>query len=839
MSPKQVFLLQILAIAAIALLLDAALLQQMRSRQANDARLETSLQVAALRARIEKEITANLLLLHGAASFIAATGELSPDAFATYAGEAMRGDNLLRNLGAAPDFVMTYVYPEQGNSEILGVDYRDLPGQWEQARLARETGRMVVAGPLQLVQGGVGLVGRAPVYVEQDGQRGFWGIVSAVMDMDRLFKKVGLEELVNLDVALRGVDGKGPRGDVFLGDAGLFAPDARAVTMPVSFPSGSWQIAARPSRGWSPGLASFLPVHAALLLLSLAAVMAAWKSMQHRSALQRSQEGLKEAQRIAHLGSWELRVASGKLWWSDETYKIFGLAKDTFTPTLQGFMDMVHPEDRALVEAVFKQSLQDRTPYSVDHRILKPDGAVRYVQERGHSDYDAAGAPVRSLGTVQDITNRKATEEALRASEEQLRAMSEASYDALIMIDSQDTVLFWSKAATRMFGWTREEAMGSKLHQLVALVEHQEAANQGLAEFARDGSGMVMNSVMEFQARRKNGELFPVERSVSAFKSGGKYYAVGNLRDITRRKAAEQQLQSYAQRMALASEAGGVGIWEWNVLRNELTWDARMYELYDISRDGFSGLYETWKGRVHPDDIAEAEQGLQTALQSAGDWQSEFRVLLPNGEVRHIHAAARAHANSQGQVERIIGINRDISQRKRAQEQLLHMATTDSLTGISNRRQFMELTSREIEVSRRRGRPLSLILFDADRFKLVNDTYGHGVGDEVLKVIAATARRSLRSVDILGRLGGEEFAAALPETPLIEAVEVAERLRLAIAAATVPDSKGQALQFTVSLGVALLMPGHKDVDSLLRDADEALYEAKATGRNRVVVSSTA
>ncbi|MES9996527.1 diguanylate cyclase [Desulfovibrio aminophilus] len=168
--------------------------------------------------------------------------------------------------------------------------------------------------------------------------------------------------------------------------------------------------------------------------------------------------------------------------------------------------------------------------------------------------------------------------------------------------------------------------------------------------------------------------------------------------------------------------------------------------------------------------------------------------------------------------------------RDQAEARLREMATIDGLTRLFNRRHFLETGQTELERARRYGRALSLVMFDVDHFKKVNDTYGHDAGDAVLRSLADTARTALRQADVLGRLGGEEFAAILPETDLKAGMETAERLRRAVEELKV--SHGElVLRLTVSLGVAQIREG-EDLDGLLKRADQALYEAKNSGRNR-------
>jgi diguanylate cyclase (GGDEF)-like protein/PAS domain S-box-containing protein len=191
-----------------------------------------------------------------------------------------------------------------------------------------------------------------------------------------------------------------------------------------------------------------------------------------------------------------------------------------------------------------------------------------------------------------------------------------------------------------------------------------------------------------------------------------------------------------------------------------------------------------------------------------------------------------------GQRCSLVGIY-DVTAQKNLEAQLRELATTDSLTGAANRRHFVELAQKERERSLRGRAPLSLCLFDADHFKSVNDNYGHVAGDHVLSAIAKAAKSGLRLNDVLGRLGGEEFAILLPDTDLAGALVVAERVRAAVAASEVqngeasePSAARAPIRVTISLGVAELR-GHEPLESLLKRADRALYAAKDLGRDRV------
>lgn len=266
-------------------------------------------------------------------------------------------------------------------------------------------------------------------------------------------------------------------------------------------------------------------------------------------------------------------------------------------------------------------------------------------------------------------------------------------------------------------------------------------------------------------------------------------------------------------------------------------------------------LFEVWK--ISPDDVLDAGD---TNLVGMPDSAMLSRVLEkikdPDEFLRSVNAlyedpeikdfreielvdgrTLERHSTSLWDAERRhlgrVWYFRDVSDRKNLEHRLTEISRRDSLTGAANRRYFLERAEEEFARARRYNKPLSLIVFDIDRFKQVNDTNGHAAGDRVLQNLSNIILLDLREIDLLGRVGGDEFAVLVPETDLQGACEVAERLRVVAAGQSESDGQ-QVVQYTLSLGVASLAPEDTSIDMAFQRADSALYVSKHDGRNCVM-----
>ncbi|MGD0958994.1 MAG: diguanylate cyclase [Methylomonas sp.] len=237
---------------------------------------------------------------------------------------------------------------------------------------------------------------------------------------------------------------------------------------------------------------------------------------------------------------------------------------------------------------------------------------------------------------------------------------------------------------------------------------------------------------------------------------------------------------------------------------------------------------------THPEDL-ENNLNLFNELQRGllNRYELEKRYVRKDGVIAWVKLYVSAITGDQRQ-SAIISAVQDITQQKKLLAELEYQARIDYLTEVPNRRYFMELADREITRTQRYQQPLSIIMIDIDYFKQVNDRHGHKAGDLVLRLFTEIIRGILREVDIIGRLGGEEFAVLLPQTDAQNALEIAERIQMTINTSRMQIDDGQLLGITISMGVAALTEQEAQLEQLINNADNKLYQAKERGRNRII-----
>jgi PAS domain S-box-containing protein len=271
-------------------------------------------------------------------------------------------------------------------------------------------------------------------------------------------------------------------------------------------------------------------------------------------SLQETASSLAEAQRIAHLGSWELDLTLNLLKGSEETYRIFEMEYSEQSPRI-ALLDRVHPDDRAMVNEAFSRSYLSGAPVEIVYRLLMPDGRVKFVHDRCETICEQ-GKAVKLVGSIQDVTEQRVAEEALRESEERFKRLAASAQDAIILMDGDGNVAFWNDSAASMFGYDRKEALGREVHSLIVPERFYRDYRDGFSRFQNTGEGVFVGKTLELLARKKDGTEFPVEFSVSALRVRDKWQAISIMRDITDRKNAERLIQQQLRNMTALSDIG-------------------------------------------------------------------------------------------------------------------------------------------------------------------------------------------------------------------------------------------------------------------------------------------
>ena len=301
---------------------------------------------------------------------------------------------------------------------------------------------------------------------------------------------------------------------------------------------------------------------------------------------------------------------------------------------------------------------------------------------------------------IRKLVNQRTRE--FQASEKMNRTIVDNAVDAVITIDGQGTVSLFSPAAVRMFGFAGEEVIGQNIKMLMPEPYHSEHDGY-LLRYRQTGEKRIIGIGREVRGRRKDGSTFPMNLSVGEAKVNGKTLYVGTITDLTELKNKEQALHDFNDRLDLATRAGGIGVWDYDIANRILDWDNRMFELYGVAREQFQDTFEVLYNAVHPDDLKQLEADLKEAIISSKHFDTEFRITWPDGQERYIQASGLVLNDEKGRGHRMIGINMDITERKKS-EQAMHQAKQAAEAANRQKSAFLNTMSHELRT------PLTVIL---------------------------------------------------------------------------------------------------------------------------------
>lgn len=489
---------------------------------------------------------------------------------------------------------------------------------------------------------------------------------------------------------------------------------------------------------------------------------------------------------------------------------------------------LVHPEDRERVVRVGDSARLAGGPFEAEYRMVRRDGRVVWVHESSVLIRDETGSPKFWQGTMIDVSDQKAGEEALRDREQQYHGLFEGNHAVMLLTDPASGVIVdTNPAACEFYGYERERMLLMRVADLSTSSEEEV-----FAEMQR--ASAEQRAFFEFRHRLANGEVRDVEVYSGPVTVRGRPVLYSLVHDATERKRAERALRESERRFRAIFDGAAVGILRLDLEGRVLESNPAFTKLLGFPAAEMLGMPAD--AIVHPDDAPSLGIFDELAAGSRDRYEAERRYVRKDGTEIWGRAAVSLVRDEAGSPGFAIVMIEDVTARKLAEEELSHRAFHDPLTDLPNRELFMDRLGVALARVRRGAGELAVLFLDLDRFKDVNDTLGHSTGDRLLVAVARRVEAGVRPSDTVSRFGGDEFVILCEDVAgEIGAAQVAERIRETLER---PVLIGEhEVSVNASIGIAM---GSKDANAeeLLRKADAAMYRAKELGRDRYEVATS-
>ena len=422
-----------------------------------------------------------------------------------------------------------------------------------------------------------------------------------------------------------------------------------------------------------------------------------------------------------------------------------------------------------------------------------------------------------------DVTHR--LEASTRESNERLRAVIHAAPLAIIARDVEGVIRMWNPAAERLFGYAEEDVLETETTIVPAHLREE-----ALRMRARALAGETL-WVHDSKRLNRDGTEVDVTMSIAPVRDANDAVigTMATFADISARKLAEAALRESEAHLRLAMDAAQMAMWHWEADTDRFTYSESLVSLFGLPMGEGLLDYRDLQHVLHPEDREQFDATFRHALRQGSEFQLDSRVVLSDGGVRWVSNRGQVHRGPDQRVTRVVGVAMDITDGKQAEQRIVHMAHHDALTGLPNRALLRDRIQQAIAHAHRDNAQLAVLFIDLDRFKNINDSLGHQLGDRLLQSVASRILVCVREGDTVSRVGGDEFVIVIPGlASASDASTVAGKILEVLAHAF--HLHGNDLHVAASIGIALYPADGADAETLMRHADTAMYHAKDSGR---------
>ncbi len=524
-------------------------------------------------------------------------------------------------------------------------------------------------------------------------------------------------------------------------------------------------------------------------------------------------------------------------------------------------LDLTYPADREIGIADFKRAVAGEiASFSVEKRYLRRNKSIMWARITGSSVRDQkTGTTKYNVAIIEDISARKHAEERHASLMEQLhaaathadqsRAQLEAVFqsisDGIAVFDMDANMVLLNDALARVNGFPTRDDMQRPLNYFTKIYELHLADGSLLPveqwPISRVLRGETLSDWELHGYRRDIGQswFFSYSGAPVHDEQGKQVLAVVTAHDVTERKRLEQARKESERRLQLAVAIAHLGFWEWEVASGKCYYSPVWKKQLGYQDDELPNTPEQWQLRLHPEDRQRVLAAVKDYLaHPSPDYRLEYRLRHRDGSYRWMIANAVQLSRHENAGVKLLGTQLDVTENKLAEQRVREAAQHDPLTGLPNRALIFEYAGHLLAASRRNHGKGAFLFIDLDRFKPVNDLYGHEIGDKLLQEVAKRLVRCVRNEDLVGRLGGDEFVVVLPHAGKMDpAATVAQHVLDALALPF--EIEALDLSISASIGISYFPQHGTDVDALIHAADLAMYQAKQNGHGSAQVFSNA